>query len=222
MGYPRETLGYYFYKRQEGKVFDARLCTFLEKEFLTRKASGRTVQLEEVRDKPLGEDSASDAITVEPVREPVVEVAPTPRRSERLHNASNVLLLDNDEPLTYAEAMADPDSELWLDAMISELKSMDDNQVWNLVDLPNGARTIECKRIFKKKTNMYGNVQIHKARLVTKGFQQVQGIDYNETFSPVAMLKLVRIILAIAAYFDYEIWQMDIKITFLKGNLDED
>jgi hypothetical protein len=222
VGYPRETLGYYFYNRQEGKVFVARHGTFLEKEFLTRKASGRTVQLEEVRDKPLGEDSASDAFMAEPVREPVVEVAPAPRRSERLRNASNVLLLDNDEPLTYAEAMVDPDSELWLEAMRSELKSMDDNQVWNLVDLPNGARTIECKWIFKKKTDMDGNVQIHKARLVAKGFRQVQGIDYNETFSPVAMLKSVRIILAIAAYFDYEIWQMDVKTAFLNGNLEED
>ena len=90
-----------------------------------------------------------------------------------MRNASNVLLLDNDEPLTYAEAMVDPDSELWLEAMRSELKSMDDNQVWNLVDLPNGARTIECKWIFKKKTDMDGNVQIHKARLVAKGFRQV-------------------------------------------------
>ena len=89
-------------------MFGARHSTFVEKEFLTRKASGRTVQLEEVRDKPPGENSASDAITAEPVREPVVEVALAPRRSERLRNASNVLLLDNDEPLTYAEAMVDP------------------------------------------------------------------------------------------------------------------
>src|SRR3954471_19499630 len=106
--------------------------------------------------------------------------------------------------------------------MRSELKSMDENQVWNLIDLPNGAQTIEYKWIFKKKTDMDGNVQIHKARLVAKGFRQVQGIDYNETFSPVAMLKSVRIVIAIAAYFDYEIWQMDVKIAFLNGNLDED
>src|SRR3954471_20794688 len=98
VGYPRETLGYYFFNRQEGQVFVARHGTFLEKEFLTRKADGRTVQLEEVRDKPLGEDTASD-----PVSEPVVAVAPAPRRSERLRNTSNVLLLDNDEPMTYAE-----------------------------------------------------------------------------------------------------------------------
>src|SRR4051812_7540544 len=98
--------------------------------------------------------------------------------------------------------MVDPDSELWLEDMRSELKSMDDSQVWNLVHLPNGARTVECKWIFKKRTDMDGNFQIHKARLVVNGFRQVQGIDYNETFSPVAMLKSVWIILDIVAYFD--------------------
>ena len=66
------------------------------------------------------------------------------------------------------------------------------------------------------------NVHIHKARLVAKGFRQVQGVGYDETFSPVAMLKSVQIILAIATYFDYEIWQMDVKTAFLNGNLTED
>jgi Reverse transcriptase (RNA-dependent DNA polymerase) len=91
-----------------------------------------------------------------------------------------------------------------------------------LVDLPNGVRTIECKWIFKKKIDMNGNVHIHKARFVAKGFKQIHGIYYDETFSPVAMLKSIRILLAIAAYFDYEIWQMDVKTVFLNGNLNED
>ena len=69
---------------------------------------------------------------------------------------------------------------------------------------------------------MDGNVTIYKARLVAKGYRQVQGVDYDETFSPVAMPKSIRIILATAAYFDYEIWQMDVKTAFLNGNLKED
>jgi hypothetical protein len=75
-----------------------------------------------------------------------------------------------------------------------------------LVDPPDGVKAIECKWIYKKKRDMYGNVHIHKARLVAKGFRQVHGVDYDETFSPLVMLKSIRIILAIAAYFDYEIW----------------
>ena len=69
---------------------------------------------------------------------------------------------------------------------------------------------------------MDGNVHTYKARLVAKGFRQTHGIDYDETFSPVAMLKSIRILLAIAVYYDYEIWQMDVKTAFLNGNLLED
>ena len=115
-----------------------------------------------------------------------------------------------------------PDFEKWLGAMKSEIESMHDNQVWNLVDPIEGVRPVECKWIFKKKIDMDGNVHIHKARLVAKGFKQIQGVDYDETFSPVAMLKSIRILLAIAAFYDYEIWQMDVKTAFLNENLSED
>ena len=83
--------------------------------------------------------------------------------------------------------------------------SMYDNQVWTLVDLPEGRKAVENKWIFKKKTDADGNVTIYKARLVAKGFRKIQGVDYDETFSPVAMLKSVRITLAVARFFDYEI-----------------
>ena len=69
---------------------------------------------------------------------------------------------------------------------------------------------------------MDGNVAVYKDRLVAKGFSQVQGVDHDETFSPVAMLKSVRIMLTIVAFFDYEIWQMDVKTTFLKDFLKEE
>ena len=69
---------------------------------------------------------------------------------------------------------------------------------------------------------MKGNVITYKARLVAKGYRQKQGVDYDETFSPVAMLKSIRILLAIAAHYDYEIWQMDVKTAFLNGNLTEE
>ena len=67
-----------------------------------------------------------------------------------------------------------------------------------------------------------GKVETFKARLMAKGYTQKEGIDYDETFSPVAMLKSIRILLSIVAHFDYEIWQMDVKIAFLNGNLDEE
>jgi hypothetical protein len=134
----------------------------------------------------------------------------------------NILLLDNDEQMTYMEAMMGPDSKKWLGAMESKIQSMHDNQVWNLVDPINGVRPIGCKWVFKKKTDKKENVHIYKSWLVAKWFKQIHSIDYDKTFSPIAMLKYVQILLAIAAYFDYEIWQMDVKITFLNKNLTED
>ena len=82
------------------------------------------------------------------------------------------MLLDNDEPATYKEAMMGPDSVKWLNAMKSEIEFMYENQVWNLVDPPEGSKPIECKWIFKKKTDADGNVTVYKARLVAKGFDK--------------------------------------------------
>ena len=144
-------------------MFVAHSGVFLEKELLTKGTSGRSVRLEEVQDDPVGDVSTSDAIVAKQVEEPMVIEAPQPRRLARLHEARELILLDNDEPATYAEAMVDPDFEKWLIAMRSEIESMGDNQVWNLVDLPDGFKAIECKWIYKKKIDVDGNVHIHKA-----------------------------------------------------------
>ena len=95
-----------------------------------------------------------------------------------------VMLLDHDEPTNYEEVMMTQDSAKWLEVMKSEMGSMSENKVWTLVDLPNDWQAIENKWIFKKKTDADGNVTIYKARLVAKGCRQVQGVDYDETFSP--------------------------------------
>ena len=132
------------------------------------------------------------------------------------------MLLDHDEPINYDEAMTSPDSAKWLEAMKSEMGSMSENKVWTLVDLPDDRQTIENKWIFKRKMDADGSVTICKARLVANGFRQVQVVDYDEAFSPVAMLKSVRIMLAIVIFYDYVIWQMDVKTAFLNGFLKEE
>ncbi|KAL4285292.1 hypothetical protein GQ457_16G014520 [Hibiscus cannabinus] len=106
--------------------------------------------------------------------------------------------------------------------MRSEMDSMSENQVWTLVEPPEGVKPIRCKWVFKKKTDMDGNVQTYKGRLVAKGFRQIHGVGYDETFSSMAMFKSIQILLAIATYHDYEIWQMDVKTAFLNGKLEED
>ena len=106
--------------------------------------------------------------------------------------------------------------------MKSEIESMKVNNVWILVDPPEKIKFIGCKWIFKKKRGADRKVKIYKVYLVAKGYHQHYGIDYDEIFYLVAILKSIRIMLAIAAHLDYEIWQMDVKTTFLNGKLKEE
>ena len=95
------------------------------------------------------------------------------------------------------------------------------NHVWDPVKASNGIKLVGCKWVYKRKRGIDGKVETFKVRLVAKGYTQKEGIDYEETFSLVAMLKSIRI-LSIATHYDYEIWQMDVKTAFLNGNLEEE
>nr|GEW84735.1 hypothetical protein [Tanacetum cinerariifolium] len=101
------------------------------------------------------------------------------------------------------------------------MQSMKDNEFWDLVDLLSNDKTIGSKWLFKKKTSMDGAVHTYKARLVAKGFTQTYGFDYEETFSLVEDIRATRILIAITAFYDYEIWQMNVKIAFRNGHLSE-
>nr|GEV45612.1 retrovirus-related Pol polyprotein from transposon TNT 1-94 [Tanacetum cinerariifolium] len=129
---------------------------------------------------------------------------------------------DLGEPANYKVALLDPESDKWLNAMNVEMQSMKDNEVWELVKLPPNGKTVVHKWLFKKKTNMDRAVHTYKARLVAKGFTQTLGIDYEETFSLVADIRAIRILIAITAFYDYEIWKMDVKTAFLNGYLNEE
>ncbi|KAK8548176.1 hypothetical protein V6N12_061094 [Hibiscus sabdariffa] len=231
VGYPKKTKGYYFYNHKENKVFVARTRVFLEKDFLSSKEDCRNIELEEVQQQ-VSEPEVEQTSQVVEENSTDLETRPLRRSTRERHEPErygflitthgDVILVDHDEPKTYQEAVSSPDSEKWLEAMRSEMDSMSDNQVWTLVEPPEGIKPIGCKWVFKKKTDMDGNVQTYKGRLVSKGYRQIHGIDYDETFSPVGMFKSIRILLVIAAFHDYEIWQMDVKTAFLNGKLEKD
>ena len=86
------------------------------------------------------------------------------------------------DPVSYSQAITNDNSDKWIAAMKDELKSMADNQVWELAPLPNGHKTVGCKWIFKTKRDCHGNIERYKARLVAKGFTQKDGIDYKRDF----------------------------------------
>ncbi|WKA03455.1 hypothetical protein VitviT2T_021562 [Vitis vinifera] len=106
--------------------------------------------------------------------------------------------------------------------MKDEMSSMRCNDVWDLVELLNGAKAIGCKWFFKTKKDSLDNIERYKARLVAKGFTQKEGIDYTETFSPVSKKDSLHIIMALVAHFDLELQQMDVKTAFLNGELEEE
>jgi hypothetical protein len=103
-----------------------------------------------------------------------------------------ILLMDKDEFVTYTEAITGPESETWLEAFKSEMDSMYTNQVWNLVEAPEGINLIGCKWVFKKKTDMDGKVNTYNSQLVSKAFKQIHGVDYDENFSLVIIVRRCR------------------------------
>lgn len=169
VGYPNETKGYSFYNPSENKVIVARTAVFLESELVSRKDSGRKIDRE-----PL-DNIEPEMEHEQEIQDNIAQETQVIRRSSRIRHDSkrnygflliengDVMLIDQDEPLTYQDAMNTQDSKRWQEAMNSEMDSMYENQVWTLVDPPEGVKPIGCKWIFKKKIDMEGKIQTYKA-----------------------------------------------------------
>ena len=111
---------------------------------------------------------------------------------------------------------------LFRSAIANELTALDENNTWSIVPLPSGIKPVGCRFVFKIKLSSSGEIDKYKARLVAKGYTQKYGLDYTETFSPVAKLTSVKVFLAIAAKHNWFLEQLDVHNAFLNGNLDED
>lgn len=111
---------------------------------------------------------------------------------------------------------------MWLTACEDEITAIEKNQTWILVDLPVGVKPIRLKWVFKIKRNPDGSVNKYKARLIAKGYMQKHGIDYDEVFAPVTRIKMIILFIALAAYHGREVHHLDIKTSFLHGDLKED
>ena len=125
------------------------------------------------------------------------------------------------DPLSVEAAMRTPQADQWKAAMQSEFDALQLAQTYTLVPLPPGVRAIGAKWVLKAKRNAAGEVVKYKARLVAKGYAQRYGIDYEETYAPVCRIGSIRVLMALAAHFDWEIHHMDVTSAFLNGDLEE-
>ncbi|KAL0310316.1 UNVERIFIED_CONTAM: Retrovirus-related Pol polyprotein from transposon RE2 [Sesamum calycinum] len=153
-----------------------------------------------------------------PPSEEIEEETP-PRRTKLLSDIYEICNFIMLEPENFETAVK---HKVWVQAMEEEIDMIEKNNTWELTDKPKDKEVIGVKWIYKTKLNADGSIQKHKARLVAKGYSQLPGIDYTETFAPVARLDTIRALIAIAANKKWKIYQMDVKSAFLNGYIDEE
>lgn len=135
---------------------------------------------------------------------------------------ADIAVAEFDEPRTFEEAIKSPYKTKWIEAMKEEMEALKKNSTWDLVELPAGRKPITNKWIYRIKRNAKGEIDRFRARLVARGFNQQKGIDYDETFSPVARFDTIRSLLSIAANENLELKQFDFKSAYLNGFLKEE
>lgn len=130
-----------------------------------------------------------------------------------------VCFVSQNEPKNIKEALLD---EAWISAMHEELEQFVRNDVWILVPRPKETNVVGTKWIFKNKSDEFGTIVRNKARLIAQGYSQIEGVDFEETFAPVARLESIRLLLAVACALNFKLFQMDVKSAFLNGFLNEE
>ena len=223
VGYGEETKGYRLYDPNKRRICFSRDVSFNESDCgieLDVTPSGVQyveLELESVYSEPVVADQA-------PVRQPPGQ--PSARWSGRERRFPDYygdrVYLSLSEPTTFKDMLSTPEKDHLLQAMEKEMTSLEDNDVWELVEPPQNQKPVGSKWVFKAKTNADGHVERYKARLVAQGFLQKFGTDYDETFSPVARLESVRALIALSVQQGLKLHQVDVTTAFLNGELKEE
>ncbi len=243
LGYSENRKGYRLYDLSKQKVIHSRDVRFkehgggeksdpatIEKESPPLNGSPGPITLEkefsesECEELPRNETDTCREPVSEPDTEPIIPPVPL-RRSTRIAGKPDrlgVWVNVASEPTSVSEALNSIDKTYWKEAMDAEMKSLYANHVWDLVPPSKDQKLIKSKWVFKCKSGENGMIERYKARLVAQGYSQRPGIDYDETFSPVARFESIRSVIALSAHKEMKIHQMDIKTAFLNGELNEE
>jgi hypothetical protein len=232
LGYAINSVGYRFLVVESGipdmrvgGIFESRDATFFENEFPMRGNVPST--------SSEGPSDAPNTFVPMEYNEQPIDESPEKenngftRKSKRPRIAKSfgddfAIYLVDDTPTTIKEAFSSPDADYWKEAIRSEMDSIMSNGTWEVVDRPYGCKPVGCKWVFRKKLRPDGTIEKYKARLVAKGYTQKEGEDFFDTYSPVARLTTIRVLLALAASHGLLVHQMDVKTAFLNGELDEE
>ena len=228
LGYGDETKGYKLYDRTNKRVIYSRDVKFNEEPIQHLEPSEESdcsgVEISRPTETDSDEGDMPSEVHVEDapaMEEETVQL----RRSTRSRCQPDYYVQQchiTDTPSTYQSASTSSEKQEWRKAMKSEMKSLEDNDVWDLVNLPSGRKIVGSKWVFKKKIGPNGTVERFKARLVAQGYTQKFGTDYDETFCPVVRQESLRTILALSAKFDLKLHQVDVTTAFLNGSLKEE
>ena len=232
VGYGDDEFGYRFWDYENRKIIRSIDVIFNEnvmyKDRSIAESSSSSTEAETKEFVEFEEISGND-VQISP--EAVQEEPGTPalRRSSRIPKPIQryspslhyLLMSDSGEPECYDQAMQVEDSVKWESAMKDEMDSLMSNQTWELAELPPGKKALHNKWVYRIKEEHDGNKR-YKARLVVKGFQQKEGVDYNEIFPPVVKLTTIRLVLKIVAAENLHLEQLDVKTAFLHGDLEEE
>ena len=227
LGYGQATKGYRLYDNERGKVIHSRDVRFNESATNDQHETPN-VDTDDYRltvdfsDDVDAEPQSDTTPTEAEVPEPEVQV----RRSTRERHAPEYYGREEcnllETPTTFKEAESSSDKSKWRSAMDAEVKSLADNDVWDLVPLPEGRKMVGSKWVYKVKTGQDGEIQRYKARLVAQGYTQKFGTDYDEPFCPVIRQESLRVLIALSVQYGLDLHQMDVTTAFLNGTLEEE
>ncbi|GKA38822.1 retrovirus-related pol polyprotein from transposon TNT 1-94 [Tanacetum coccineum] len=211
---------------QKNAIMESRNASFFENIFTClTKETGSSSRLDDevVQDKRQRDDNELHDERLDQLEEEEVELRRSKRaRTEKSFGPDFVSFTVENEPTSYRQAVTSSEGYQWKEAIKSEIDSILQNHTWELVDLPPGCKPLGYKWIFKKKMKANGTIDKYKERLVIKGYRQRERLDYFDTYSPVMRITSIRTVLAIAALRNLDVHQMDVKMAFINGDLEEE